>query len=221
MNYTKHFDLNSSLTVSCVARFMICWVCRLYFSGLVCSVPSLDECLIEINCGPFCVAPRKLSHLVWNRVWMICNVKRYFYWTTIFLRKMAEFSLRWFGCSIKRLIFQFWVSFGSVVEFSLIRGKITAGASVFNWHIYLVNWQTFSSSFGFLSSGTRTSRSINWGWMYLRFIFLWEGFLILFFYFFYHKVLHSARFSICSRFFNPDTWATGYTIFTSDVWQIL
>ena len=123
MNCTKHFDLNSSLTVSCVARFMICWVCRLYFSGLVCSVLSLDECLIEINCGQFCVAPRKLSHLVWHRVWMICNVKRYFYWTTIFLRKMAEFSLWWFGCSIKRLIFQFWVSFGSVVEFSLIRGQ--------------------------------------------------------------------------------------------------
>ena len=171
MNCTKHFDLNSSLTVSCVARFMICWVCQLYFSGLVCSVLSLDEYLIEINCGPFCVAPRTLSHLVWHRVWMICNVKSYFYWTTIFLRKMAEFSLRWFGCSIKRLIFQFWVSFGSVVEFSLIRGKITAGASVFNWHIYLVNWQTYSSSFGFLSSGARTSRSINWGWMYLRFIF--------------------------------------------------
>ena len=60
MNCTKYFDLSSSLTASCVARFMICWVCRLYFSGLVCSVLSLDKCLIKINSGRFCVAPRKL-----------------------------------------------------------------------------------------------------------------------------------------------------------------
>ena len=38
INCIKHFDLNSSWTVSCVARFMICWVWRLHFSGLVCSV---------------------------------------------------------------------------------------------------------------------------------------------------------------------------------------
>ena len=53
MNCTKHFDLSSSLTASCVARFVICWVCWLYFPGLVCSVLSLDECLIKINYGWF------------------------------------------------------------------------------------------------------------------------------------------------------------------------
>ena len=53
MNCTKHFDLSSSLTASFVARFMICKVCRLYFSGLVCSVLSLNECLIKINMEDF------------------------------------------------------------------------------------------------------------------------------------------------------------------------
>ena len=76
MNYTKH--LTSSLTASCVARFMICWVCRLYFSGLVCSVLSLDECLIKINYGRFCVTLRKLFQPVWHRVWLICNGKGLF-----------------------------------------------------------------------------------------------------------------------------------------------
>ena len=80
MNCTKHFDLTSSLTASCVARFVICWVCRLYFSGLVCSVLSLDECLIKINYGRFCLALRKLFRPVWHRVWLICNGKRCFYW---------------------------------------------------------------------------------------------------------------------------------------------
>ena len=89
MNCTKHFDLSSSSTACCVARFMICWVCRLYFSGLVCLVLSLDECLIKITYGRFCLALRKLCRLVWHRVWLICNVKRYFHWTTIFLQKMA------------------------------------------------------------------------------------------------------------------------------------
>ena len=46
MNCTKHFDLSSSLTASCVAKFMMC---QLNFSGLVCSVLSLDECLIKIT----------------------------------------------------------------------------------------------------------------------------------------------------------------------------
>ena len=94
MNCTKHFDLGSSLT----ARFTICWVCRLYFSGLVCSVLSLDECLTKINYGRFFVAPRKLCRLAWHRVRLICNVRRCFYWTTIFLWKMAQFSLWWVGC---------------------------------------------------------------------------------------------------------------------------
>ena len=69
MNCTKHFDLSSSLTASCVARFMICWVCRLYFSGLVCSVLSLDECLIKINYGRFCVCFRCLEKVIlWGRL---------------------------------------------------------------------------------------------------------------------------------------------------------
>lgn len=34
MDSTRHFDLSSSLAASCVARFMICWVCLLYFSGI-------------------------------------------------------------------------------------------------------------------------------------------------------------------------------------------
>ena len=59
-NCTKHFDFNSPLTASCVARLMICWVCRLYFSGLVCSVLSLDECLIKSNYRRFCVCFRCL-----------------------------------------------------------------------------------------------------------------------------------------------------------------
>ena len=73
MNRTKHFDLSSSSTASCVARLMICWVCRLHFSRLVCSVLSLDECLIKINYGRFCVAPRKPCRLVWCRDWLILS----------------------------------------------------------------------------------------------------------------------------------------------------
>ena len=69
MNCTKHFDLSSSLTASFVAIFMICWVCRLYFSGLVCSVLSLDECLIKINYGRFCVCFRCLEKVIlWSRL---------------------------------------------------------------------------------------------------------------------------------------------------------
>ena len=64
MNCTKHFDLGISLTASYVTIFMICRVYRLYFYGLVCSMPPLDECLIKINYGRFCVAPRKLCRLM-------------------------------------------------------------------------------------------------------------------------------------------------------------
>ena len=79
MNCTKYFDLSSSLTASCVARFMICWVCWLYFSGLVCSVLSSDECPIKINnsdlvyvfdvwrkwsCGVVCVWSRTNSDTI-------------------------------------------------------------------------------------------------------------------------------------------------------------
>ena len=74
----KIFDFNSSLTASCVARFMICWVCRLYFSGLVCSVLSLDECLIKINYGRFCVCFRCLEKLIlWSRLCLAEDKFRY------------------------------------------------------------------------------------------------------------------------------------------------
>ena len=53
----RHFDFSSSLMAICVARLKICWVCRFYFSGLVCLVLSLDECLIKINYGRFFLAP--------------------------------------------------------------------------------------------------------------------------------------------------------------------
>ena len=78
MNCTKHFDLSSSLTASCVARFMICWVCRLYFSGLVCSVLSLDECLIKINYERFCVCFRCLEKVIlWSRLCLVKDEFRY------------------------------------------------------------------------------------------------------------------------------------------------
>ena len=73
MNCTKHFDLSSSLMASCVARFMICWVCRPYFSGLVCSVLSLDECLIKINYGRFCVCFWCLEKVILCRRWPRIN----------------------------------------------------------------------------------------------------------------------------------------------------
>ena len=76
MNCTKHFDLSSSLTASCVARFMICWVCRLYFSGLVCSVLSPDECLIRI--GRFCVCFRCLEKVIlWSSLCLAKDEFRY------------------------------------------------------------------------------------------------------------------------------------------------
>ena len=78
MNCTKHFVLSSSLKASCVARIMICWVCRLYFSGLVCSVLSLDECLIKINCRRFCVCFRWLEKVIlWSRLCLAKDKFRY------------------------------------------------------------------------------------------------------------------------------------------------
>ena len=64
MNCTNHFYLSSSLTASCFERFMICQVCQLYFSGLVCSVLSLDECRIKMNYGRFCVCFRYLEKVI-------------------------------------------------------------------------------------------------------------------------------------------------------------
>ena len=50
---------------------------------------------IPISCTNHSVWVLFLSYffcrLEWHRVWLICNVKRCFYWTMIFLRKMADF----------------------------------------------------------------------------------------------------------------------------------
>ena len=92
MNRTKHIDLSSSLTASCVARFVICWVCRLYFSGLVCSVLSLDECLIKINYGRFCVCFRCLEKVIlWSRLCLAMDEFRYHRWHVY----LIFFSLEW------------------------------------------------------------------------------------------------------------------------------
>ena len=64
VSFAKHFDLSSSFATSCVVRFMICLVCQSYFSGLVCTVLSLDECLIKINYGRFCVCFRCLEKVI-------------------------------------------------------------------------------------------------------------------------------------------------------------
>ena len=78
MSSTKHFDLSSSLTPSCFTRFMICWACRLYFSRLVCSVLFLDECLITINYGRFCVCFRCLEKVIlWSRLCLAKDEFRY------------------------------------------------------------------------------------------------------------------------------------------------
>ena len=72
------FWFEQFLTASCVARFMICGVCRLYFSGLVCSVLSLDECLIKINYGRFCVCFRCLEKVIlWSRLCLAKDEFRY------------------------------------------------------------------------------------------------------------------------------------------------
>ena len=90
MDCTGHFNLNSFLS-SCVAWFTICWVCRLYFSGIdLLGAISRSECLIKINYRRFCVAPRQFCRFVWQRLRLICNLKcllieqRFFYerWLT-------------------------------------------------------------------------------------------------------------------------------------------
>ena len=64
MNCTKHFDLSSSLSFSQLqdSRFVEC--ADYIFSGLVCSVLSLDECLIKINYGRFRVCFRCLEKVI-------------------------------------------------------------------------------------------------------------------------------------------------------------
>ena len=54
------------------------WVCRLYFSGLVCSVLYLDECLIKINYGRFCLCFRCLEKVIlWSRLCLARDEFRY------------------------------------------------------------------------------------------------------------------------------------------------
>ena len=105
MNCTKHFDLSSSLTASCVARFMICWVCRLYFSGLVCLVLSPDEYLIKKltmddlvyvfdawrkwSCGVICVWPRTNLDTIDSMLeWMIYGGK--LIWCDLLTSKICQ-----------------------------------------------------------------------------------------------------------------------------------
>ena len=102
MNCTKHFDLSSSLTASCVARFMICWVCRLYFSGLVCSVLSLDECLIKINYGRFCVCFRRPERVIlWSRLCLAKDKFRYHH-KHVYLILLSEMN------DLRRLVNMTW-----------------------------------------------------------------------------------------------------------------
>ena len=59
--------------INAFTRFMICWVCRSYLSGLDCSVLSLDECLIKINYERFCVCFRCLEKVIlWS---LLCLAK--------------------------------------------------------------------------------------------------------------------------------------------------
>ena len=94
MNCTKHFDLSSSLTASFVARFMICWVCWLFISELVCSLLPLAECLIKINYGRFCVCFRCLKKVI---LWSC------FVWTRTNSHTIVS-TLIWF-CYLGRMIY--------------------------------------------------------------------------------------------------------------------
>ena len=50
----------------------------IFFSGLVCSVPSLDECLIKINYERFCVCFRCLEKVIlWSRLCLVKDEFRY------------------------------------------------------------------------------------------------------------------------------------------------
>ena len=122
MNCTKHFDLGNSLTASCVARFMICWLCRLYFSGLVCSVLSLNECLIKINYGWFCVCfrcPEKV--ILWSR---LCLAK-------------DEFRYHRF-CHLERIIYGGKLEWCDLLTFSNVaRVKYSIVTSHLHLHIHL------------------------------------------------------------------------------------
>ena len=70
---------------------------------------SLDECLIKINNGQFCVAPMKLCPLMWHCVWLICNIKGCFHLTMIF-------NKRWLSS-----LFNGLVAVNFMVHFSWIR----------------------------------------------------------------------------------------------------
>ena len=104
MNCTKQFYLSSSLTASCVARFMMCWVCSLNFSGLFCSVLSLDECLIKITNGRF----------VWLLGSFVASYDIVFDWYAMLRGVFIE----------KRFFFERWLTF------SLINGLVAVKLKV-------------------------------------------------------------------------------------------
>ena len=137
MNCTKHFDLSRSLTASYIARFMICWVCRLYFSGLVCSVLSQESGGLQTmqshsaSGTVLCVTRRALGFSVLR------------YW--LFFRSVYRFlcqntSVSRFWCSLRFADFPF-VSIWFSVFAKNINGfsyLISDVVSVFpTWHIWV------------------------------------------------------------------------------------
>ena len=95
MNCTKYFDWSSSFQASCVSRFVICWVYRLYFSGLVWSVLSLDGCLIKINYVRFCICFRCLEKAILrSRLCLAKDEFRYHRWHVYFVLLSGMNDLR-------------------------------------------------------------------------------------------------------------------------------
>ena len=137
MNCTKHFDLSSSLTASCVARFMICWVCRLYFSGLVCLVLSQESGGLQtLQSHPpsgtvSCVTRRALGFSV-LRYWLCFR--------SVFRFLCQNASVSQFWCSLQFADFPF-VSIWFSVFAKNINGfsdLISDVVSVFpTWHIWV------------------------------------------------------------------------------------
>ena len=75
MNYTKHFNLSSSLTAELCCKIHDLLSGRLHFSGSVCSVLSVDECLIKIYYRRVCVCLEKVS--LWSRFCLAKDEFRY------------------------------------------------------------------------------------------------------------------------------------------------
>ena len=78
MNYTKHFNLSSSLTAELCCKIHDLLSGRLHFSGSVCSVLSVDECLIKIYYRRVCVCFRCLEKVsLWSRLCLAKDEFRY------------------------------------------------------------------------------------------------------------------------------------------------